>query len=134
VDENDRRELLSTAFEPCDGGYLYYRNRWAGGVKVSADERERFISSGAAGAMQLGREFARRTPVTPPRHASPWLIVDAMPMSLAAGLIAVALAAAAEANRPNPLLPPSVFWCVAIFMAAAALTLAARRFFRGGRA
>src|SRR5438552_17658145 len=104
MDEKERRKLLSTAFQPCDGGYLYYRNRWAGGVRVSAAEREQFISSDAFGAMKLGRELAQRTPVAPARHASPWLIADAMPFSVAGGLFALALAAAAEATRVNPVL------------------------------
>lgn len=127
MDDNDSRKLLSRAFEPCDGGLLYYRNRWAGGVRVSAEEREQFISSNASQAFQLGRQFSKRTPVAPPRHASPWLVADAIPYSLAAGLITVAIAAAAEASRDNPLVPLSVSWSVAFCMAAAALTLALRR-------
>lgn len=131
MNDGERRKLLSTAFEPCDDGYLYYRNRWAGGVRVSAAEREQFISSDAAGAMKLGREFSQRTPATPPRHASPWLVADAIPYSFAVGLVAAALAAAAEAQRARPPLPRSVLWAMALFMAALALTLAARRFIRG---
>ena len=135
MDENERRTLLSTAFEPCDGGYLYYRNRWAGGVRVSAEERQEFISSNTAKAFQLGREFSKRSPVAPPRHPSPWLVADAIPYSFAAGLMATALAAAAEAGRANPPLPPTLLWVMAIFMAAIALTLAGRRFIRDkGRA
>jgi hypothetical protein len=130
MDDDERRKLLSTAFEPRDDGYLYYRNRWANGVRVSAEEREQFILSNASQVFQLGREFAKRAPATPPRHPSPWLIVDAMPYSFVAGLIAVAFAAAAEANRANPMLPSTLFWVIAILMAAAALTLVARRIIR----
>src|SRR5260221_2659722 len=106
MNDSERRQLLSTAFKRCDGGYLYYRNRWASGVRVSADEREQFISSDASRAFQLGREFSKRTPTTPPRHPGPCLVVDAIPYSFAAALVTVALAAAAEANRTNPRLPP----------------------------
>ena len=132
MDNVECRKLLSTAFEPCDGGYLYYRNRWAGGVRVSAEEREKFISSDTPQmAFQLGRELSKRAPVAPPRHPSPWLVADAIPYSFATGLIATSLAVAAEAERANPLLPASLLWGVAVFMAGCALTLAARRFIRG---
>lgn len=131
MDDDERRKLLGTAFEPCEGGYLYYRNRWASGVRVSAEEREQFISSDASGAFQLGREFSARAPVTPPRHFSPWLMVDAMPYSFAVGLVIAAIAAAAEADRAHPVLPSSVFWGMALLLAAAALTLMGRWFIRG---
>jgi hypothetical protein len=124
MDENERRTLLSTAFEPCDGGYLYYRNRWAGGVRVSTEEMEAFISSDAAKAFQLGRNFSKRPLVAPPRHPSPWLVADAIPYSFAAGLTTAALAATAEARRVNPPLPPTLLWVMAVFMAGFALTLA----------
>jgi hypothetical protein len=134
MDENERRVLLSTAFEPSGDGYLYYRNRWAGGVAVTAEERESFISSDAARAFQLGREFSKRAPVAPPRHASPWLIVDAIPYGFAAVLITASLAAAAEAQRDNPPLAPRPLWVIALFLAAAALTLLGRRLIRDRRA
>lgn len=130
MDDLDRRNILSTAFEPCEGGYLYYRNRWSSGVRVSAEEREQFISSNAAEAFLLGRQFAQRPPVTPPRHASLWLIVDALPMTLAGGLALASLAAAAEAIRPDAVLPASVFWGAAVFMAAGAIILVGRRVLR----
>ena len=133
MDDLDRRRILSTAFEPCEGGYLYYRNRWSPGVRVSAGEREQFISSNAAEAFLLGRQFAQRPPVTPPRHTSAWLIVDALPMTLAGGFAIAALAAAAEAGRPNSVLPASVFWGIAVCMSAAALTLVGRRVLQRSR-
>jgi hypothetical protein len=133
MNDDNSRKLLSTAFEPCQGGYLYYRNRWAGGVRVSAEEREQYISSDASKAFQLGRGFSRRTPEAPPRHVSPWLVADAIPYSLAAALIAAGLGAAAEAERAHPLLPTSLLWGMAVFMAGGALTLAARRVMRDRR-
>lgn len=130
MDEDDRRKLLSTAFEPYQSGYLYYRNRWAGGVPVSPEEMEEFISSDALRAMQLGREYAKRTAVTPPRHTNPWLVADAIPMSVAAGLVTVAFAAAALAVRPDPPLPTEFLWAVAVFMGVLAVTLFTRRLVR----
>src|SRR5690348_6681482 len=108
--DSERRELLSTAFEPTESGYLYYRNRWAGGVRVTPEEREMFISSDAGSAFQLGREFSKRAPVAPPRHVSPWLVADAIPYSFAAALITASIAAAAEAQRGNSPLAPWLLW------------------------
>jgi len=97
---------------------------------VSAEEREEFISSEAPKAFRLGREFSKRPQVVPPRHPSPWLLVDAIPDGVAASLITAALAAAAEAGRANPPLRPTLLWVMAVFLAGIALTLAGRRFIR----
>lgn len=39
-----KRAILSTAFVPSGTHWLYYKNAWAKGVLVSADERELFLS------------------------------------------------------------------------------------------
>lgn len=110
MDNADRRRILSLAFEPYEDSYLYYRNRWSGGVQVSAEERERFISSNAAEAFSLGRQFAQRPAVTPPRYYDLWLVVDAMPLTVAGGLAIVAMAAVDLTNRADPVIPPAVSW------------------------
>src|SRR5260221_10234199 len=133
MNDDDQRRLLSTAFERSKDGYVFYRNGWASGVPVSAEEREKFVSSDAFRAMQLGREYSKRRAVAPPRHASPWLVADAMPISWVAGLATVSIAAAAEGSRASWLLPSAIFWAIAIFLAAASITLFARRLFRGSK-
>jgi hypothetical protein len=65
-------------------------------------------------------------------HPSPWLVADAIPYSFAASLITAALAAAFEAGRANPMLPSSLLWTMAVFLAGIALALAGRRFMRDG--
>ena len=60
--DHENRRLLSTAFEPNGVGFLYYKNRWAGGVLVSAEERETYISAPGLESISLGREFSKRTP------------------------------------------------------------------------
>jgi hypothetical protein len=127
MNDADRRRLLSVAFEAYEDGFLYYRNRWSGGVQVSAEEREQFISSSPAGAFSLGRKFAKRPAVAPARPYSSWSIVDAMPLTFASGSAMVAMAAAAEANQAAPLLSRSVLFSVAVFMAALSVTIIGRR-------
>jgi|JI8StandDraft_2_1071088.scaffolds.fasta_scaffold310214_1 hypothetical protein len=127
MNDADRRRLLSVSFETYEDGYLYYRNRWSGGVRVSAEEREQFISSSPAGAFSLGRKFAKRPAIVPPRYYNPWSMVDAMPLTFAGGLATVAMAAAAEANQAVPLLSRTVLFSVAVFMAAMSVTIIGRR-------
>ncbi|QNA86004.1 hypothetical protein G4G27_19975 [Sphingomonas sp. So64.6b] len=40
----DDRHLKTTAFEPMDDGYVYYESAWAKGIRVTADERELYLS------------------------------------------------------------------------------------------
>lgn len=130
MNDADRRRLSSVAFETDEDGYIYYRDRWSGGVRVSAEEREQFISSSLTGAFLPGREFVKRPAVAPPRQYNPWWVVDALPLTLAGGLATVAMAAAAEANQAVPLLSRSVLLSVAVFMAALAVTIVGRRIVR----
>lgn len=37
--------LLATAFENVGGQWVYYHRAWSGGVPVSAEERELFLSN-----------------------------------------------------------------------------------------
>jgi hypothetical protein len=95
MNDADRRKLMSLAFEPEGEAYLYYRNRWSRGVRVSAAEREAFVSSGVVDAMRLARSWSRRVPVAPRRHPGLWFMLDAMPRRVGfscLGLAAVSFA------------------------------------------
>jgi hypothetical protein len=37
-------EILKTAFEQIDGRWIWYANAWSGGVVVSSDERDLYLS------------------------------------------------------------------------------------------
>ncbi|WP_229726678.1 hypothetical protein [Sphingomonas alpina] len=40
---NDRH-VKTAAFEPINDGYVYYESAWAKGIRVTADERELYLS------------------------------------------------------------------------------------------
>ena len=132
MDDAERRRLFSVAFEPHGDSYLYYRNRWSGGVPVSASEREVFLSSNPLAAMRLSMIFARRAAVTPPRYASPWMVVDALPRSFALSVLFFAAVAAGEALNLHPFLPKFLLFGLAATCAVAGLFMLFRRRVRSG--
>jgi hypothetical protein len=130
MSDDERRELLSLAFEPSADGYVYYRNRWSGGVPVTNHEREAFLSSDIGGMYRLSREFSKRRPITPPRHFNPWLIADALPKTLGPSLIGMAVVASGIAISTTGRVLSSAMWLCTGFLAICGIALLLRRQFR----
>ena len=68
TDPSEQRRLLDLSFERDGDGYVFFRNRWATGIPVTAQEREAYLS---AGPFSRRREFYEaikgREAVRPPR-------------------------------------------------------------------
>jgi hypothetical protein len=71
TDPSEQRRLFALSFEPDGDQFVFFRNRWASGVPVTADEREAYLSAGIFDAGRR-REFVRkvrdRAPIRPPRR------------------------------------------------------------------
>ena len=131
MDDSERYRLYSVAFEPFGDGFVYYRNRWSRGVPVSADERERFLSSNPFSAYRLGREWARqRTPVAPPRRGASGKIMDAMPTSSVLAFVTATAIFAGAALKGGSYPYRGFMLLMAVFFAAFTVTLLWRRVFR----
>lgn len=87
----DRRRILETAFERDGDGFLFYRNRWSGGVPVTAAERDAYLRKSAFASRRAfyrkiaGRAAGMRRDYGP---ASTRMAI-AFPHGWALGLIAV---------------------------------------------
>jgi hypothetical protein len=100
------RSLLEVSFEPQDDGYLYYRNRWARGIPVTASERETYLSAGSFGARAPFHEAIRgRTATARPRKYGPvyWKLLSRMPLTTAGGALIFGLVVAAIGLGVGPL-------------------------------
>lgn len=68
LDRVEQRRLLELLFERDGDAFIFYRNRWSRGVRVTPEEREDYLS---APPFDLRRSFFRkvegRAPVRPPR-------------------------------------------------------------------
>jgi hypothetical protein len=82
---DEQRRLLELSFEPHGDGYLYYRNRWARGVPVTAAEREEYLAPGVMGSRAAFYAAIRgRAAVAPPRKFGPvyWQMLSRMPTAM----------------------------------------------------
>jgi hypothetical protein len=74
TDPSEQRRLLALCFEPDGDGFIFFRNRWASGIPVTAEEREAYLSASPFG---FRRDFygaiKGRVPVRPPRKNDGWL-------------------------------------------------------------
>jgi len=67
----ERRRILEAAFEPWGDGFVYYKNRWAQGIPVSASERDQYLEHWSPEAARtFRRRVAGRAPVVPARGAT----------------------------------------------------------------
>lgn len=69
LSSEEQRRLLETSFEPHGDGFLFYRNRWANGVPVSAAEKDEYLSIPVFGSRRaFYHKIANRSPVKGPRQ------------------------------------------------------------------
>jgi hypothetical protein len=87
----DQRRILETAFEPDGDGFLFYRNRWSGGVPVTAAERDAYLRKSAFASRRAfyrkiaGRARGRRRDY----GSASTRMATAFPHGWAVGLIAL---------------------------------------------
>ena len=98
---------------------------------MSAEEREAFINADAFGAMRLGKEYSKRTPIVPPRHASVWLVIDALPVSVIAALFVAGFTAWLFARQAQSAWIAALCWFAVLLLGSAGLAMAGRRLLNG---
>lgn len=84
------RRLLELSFEADQNGYLFYRNRWARGVRVTAAEREAYLSGTGLGSRSAFYQAIRGRPAeAAPRQFAPvyWKLLSRLPVAM--GVVAL---------------------------------------------
>jgi hypothetical protein len=80
-----QREILALSFEPAEGGFVYYHNRWSRGMPVTSDEREEYLNLRVIGSRGAWRKTLIGRETVPPRAFKPVLrkLLRAMPLRMA---------------------------------------------------
>lgn len=114
-----RRTVMETAFEPFEGGWVYYRSSWSKGVPVTAEERELFVADWTPDkSAEFHRRIAGRSPVKPARGLKPLAaILRALPRGVVWAIFTGAVAALALSWDADP------FWRIVLWSLAAAFLL-----------
>jgi len=125
-----RRRVMETAFEPFEGGWLYYRSSWSRGVPVTAEERELFVADWTPEkSAEFHRRIAGRRPVTPARGLRPiGDIVRALPVGVVWAIFTGALAALALSWEAAPGWRILLWSVSGVFFLMAAALFVLRRF------
>jgi len=114
-----QRKLLELSFEPSSGGYLYYRNRWARGVPVTAEERDSYLSASVLGSRGAFYTAIRgRAATAPPRKFGPvyWKILSRMPVAMGGVALFFGVALASDWFAAGPILGRAVLVILGIVL------------------
>jgi hypothetical protein len=124
LDPQQDRAFFDSAFEPHGGEFLYFGNRWARGVVVTAAEREAYLALPLLSKFIWSRRIRRRPRLHKRRSArATERMLAALPKAYPAALLGLALLVVREGVLSDSWLGPWVSGVSAIFLVLSATWL-----------